>query len=85
MPLYLLMSYEADPFGISVIKPAFTFEGTKKTETAKYQLERIQEISDDTIVLNNQDLLNTSDKKKTFDEAFEEFHKLIEARLLNER
>jgi hypothetical protein len=61
----------------------FTFEGTKRTEIAKYQLEKIREISEETIVLKNQDLLKNTDQNKTFDEAFEEFHKLIKGKIFN--
>ncbi len=59
----------------------FTFEGKKRNSKAEFQLEKIKEITKDTVILHNQDLLKNSDKNRSFDEAFLDYHKLIEDRL----
>ncbi len=60
----------------------FHFEGRKRTEAAKYQLDTIKGLLDETIPLNNQDLLKNASQDQTFDKAFIEYHELIKGTVL---
>jgi len=55
----------------------FKFEGTKKINYARYQLETIRKTQGKTIVLKNDDLLKKENKTLSFEEAFKKYHKII--------
>ncbi len=55
----------------------FKFEGTKKINYARYQLETIRKTRGKTIMLKNDDLLKTENKNLSFEEVFVNYHKII--------
>ena len=55
----------------------FKFEGTKKNNYARYQLETISKIKGTTIMLKNDSLIKKEHKTHTFEEAFIHYHEFI--------
>ncbi|NIZ19442.1 cell division protein FtsZ [Entomospira culicis] len=77
LPIVASLAKESGALTVAIVTLPFSFEGARKMNIAREGLEELRKNSDALIVVPNQKLLEVSDHKATFKEAFAKVDNLL--------
>lgn len=77
LPIIASLAKESGALTVAIVTLPFSFEGTRKMNIAREGLEELKKYTDALIIVPNQKLLEVSDHKATFKEAFAKVDNLL--------